>query len=115
MRFKRGTSALTLLLMLADCHKNEAKAPSAPVQMEFTLFEGGGFSFSYPSDWKRITDDDIDAIWGDLKSQIGVPRQKLTWFGGVYTGSLDPSQQPNSAALFALVGKIPWAHVRSGV
>jgi len=79
--------------------------PALPPEAEPSLFEGGGFSFLYPSNWQTMTEADIDKLWEtELRGQIGeFSRQDVIWEGGVFWGQVDPSNYPDSANIFTLI------------
>jgi hypothetical protein len=97
---------LVLIIGLASgCAEHEkASTPTTmPAAAESSLFEEGGFSFLYPSNWQMMTEEDIDELCNvELK---GLQRQYVIWMGGVFTGHVDPSNHPNSASIFILTAK----------
>ena len=118
------TVAVVTILILGGCVSAPSPAPPAlppevepapaptppalPPEAEPSLFEGGGFSFLYPSNWQTMTEADIDELWKtELRGQIGeFSQQDIIWEGGVFWGQVDPSNYPNSANIFTLIVRV---------
>jgi len=84
-------------------HEKASTPTTTPPSVESSLFEEGGFSFLYPSDWQTMTEEDIDEL---CKTELkGLQRQDVIWMGGVFSGHVDPSNHLNSANIFILTAK----------
>ena len=99
---------LLLIVPVTGCQQEQAPPSGLPPVAEPSLFEGEGLSFLYPSNWQMMTEKDIDELWKtELRGQLsGFSRQGAIWEGGVLWGHIDPSNHPNSANIFTLIGKI---------
>lgn len=98
---------LALVVLTISCQQEQIPTlPSSPVEPR--LFEGGGFSFLYPSNWQTMTEKDIDELWEtEFRGQLsGFSRQNVIWEEGVLWGHVDPSNHPNSANIFTLIGRM---------
>jgi hypothetical protein len=99
---------MLLLLSVLGCRQGETMRPTPTATAELSPFKGDGFSFLYPSDWRRMTEVNINELWkSELRGQIsGFSRQNVIWNGGVFTGYIDPSNHPDSANIFVLKAKV---------
>ena len=106
MRYKLLFLILAILLVLSfiSCQQ---EPPNLPPQAEPSLFEGGGFSFLYPSNWQIMTDTDIDRLWEtELLGEVaGFSEDSVIWIGGVYWGHVDPSRYADSANIVVVVAE----------
>lgn len=107
MRYRLLLLILAILLAIPfiSCQQ---EPPNLPPPAGPRLFEGGGFSFLYPSNWQIMTDADIEKLWEtELRGQIGeFSQQDVIWQGGVYWGHIDPSNYPDSANIVVVVARM---------
>lgn len=60
-------------------------APAEIPASTFSSFQGDIFSFEYPSNWKRISESEVDAARALC---LGTAAEDFDYLGGVYTGNL---------------------------
>ncbi len=99
---------LLLILPITGCQQEQPLSSEPLPAGEPCLFEGGGFSFLYPSSWQTMTEDDIDKLWEtELRGEIsGFSQQDIIWQSGVFVGHVDPSNHPDSANIFVLTARV---------
>jgi hypothetical protein len=97
--------AILLAIPFVSCQQEPSNLPPPA---EPRLFEGGGFSFLYPSNWQTMTEADIDRLWEtELFGEVaGFSRESVIWIGGVYWGHIDPSNYPDSANIVVVVAEM---------
>jgi len=101
------TISPTTMLPTSTPTTTTTQIPTASPTVESLLFEGGGFSFLYPSNWQRMTEKDIDHLWEtELRGSSILLRQNVVWLEGFFWGQVDPSNHANSANMYAWITSV---------